>query len=66
MSYLVLFVPHCHRSLVCYEGITRDSTVFFTRFSLIEWILSFVFAISVACSVIDCSFCFLLYFLDLI
>ena len=34
----------------------RDSTVSFTRFILIEWILGFVFAISFACSAIDCSF----------
>ena len=51
---------------MCYERITQNSTVFFTRFSLIEWFLDFVFAISVACPVIDCSFYFVLYFLDLI
>ena len=35
----------------------RETTVFFTRFSLMEWILGSVFAIYVACSVIDSSFC---------
>ena len=44
----------------------RDSTVLFTRFSLIEWIRGFFFVISFACPVIDCSFCVALKFFDLI
>ena len=33
---------------------------------LIEWILGILFPISFACSAIDCSFCVVLQFLDLI
>ena len=53
-------------TLIRYERSIRDSTVLFTRFILTEWILGFVFAISFACSVIDCSCCVVLQFLGLI